>query len=477
MAEMKPVEEMILEVSPYYKKKKGPEAEHKLVYDSSSETLEPIYFFLLDLMNESFGLSVEKLYDNFTASPGSGHFGELNQRMTIMQQQGAKIMGDVFMVLKAILNIIYDLKEFRIRLQSYQQLKDKVHGDSARLSLKQIWMDKVDIQKGNSSIKGMALGQAGFATLLDAFLAAKDEKDVKNIDLNERVKRIVEQRIAEFNIWVVESEQELKKRYEIQRNYLKSQVSSLKLYSRWVKPYLKAAADLEQKDSGRNPALVKAFNTVVLETVLFGKGRGIQELIPQYSREGTLPKNFRNLKLKRNYFPCVLVSFTFRGIPQKVGQHVLFGGRAEVTFRGYSLNEDEIKKLNQDISKSDIGDLMKLVSDISGESLEEIQKEIDFFLDDKKAAAEIKESKEKETPSSYDVNPFLALIGWYDRKKEEKKEDKKKDDPTKEIIVAPDSWLEKEHIRSMVAKDAAGITFNLMNVYKKVHGMPNFDPQ
>ena len=27
-------------------------AEHSLVYDSSTETLEPVYFFILDLMNE-----------------------------------------------------------------------------------------------------------------------------------------------------------------------------------------------------------------------------------------------------------------------------------------------------------------------------------------------------------------------------------------------------------------------------------------
>jgi hypothetical protein len=28
----------------------------------------------------------------------------------------------------------------------------------------------------------------------------------------------------------------------------------------------------------------------------FGKGKGIQDAIPQYSKEGKLPKNFRNLK-------------------------------------------------------------------------------------------------------------------------------------------------------------------------------------
>ena len=197
MAEVKSIQDLIHEISPYYKRNGGPDAEHKIVYDSSSETLEPIYFFILDLMND-FGLNPEKLIDNFSSSPGSGHFGELGQRLSIMQQQGTKLMADINTVLRSILNLIYDLREFKIRLQSYEDLNNPSTKDAAVLSLKQLWMDKVDIQKGNSSIKAMALGQAGFATLIDAFLAVKDIKDVAKIDLNDRVKRILTPRIQEF---------------------------------------------------------------------------------------------------------------------------------------------------------------------------------------------------------------------------------------------------------------------------------------
>ncbi len=107
---------------PADKIKEKPISEHKMIYDSSSETLEPVYFFTLDLMN-SMGLQTEKLLDNFTSSPGSGHFSELGQRATIMQQQATKILGDVNTVLRSVLNIIYDLKEFRIRLSEYDALK------------------------------------------------------------------------------------------------------------------------------------------------------------------------------------------------------------------------------------------------------------------------------------------------------------------------------------------------------------------
>ena len=282
MAKIKSVSEIIEEISPYYQKRAkmkeaelinfAPEGEHLIGYDSNSETLEPIYFFMLDLLND-FGLPPEKLVDSFSSTPGSGHFAELGQRATIMQQQATKILGDTNTVLRSVLNVVYDLKEFKIRLEHYNGLnsKDENIKDASVLSLKQIWMDKVDIAKQQSSIKAMALGQAGFQTLIDAFLVAKEEKDVEKLDLNDRVKRILKPRILEFNHWLEQSEKELKKRYEIEKNYLRSQVNSLKLYSRWAKPYLKAAQELESQDLGREPALVKTFNTILLELTLFSK--------------------------------------------------------------------------------------------------------------------------------------------------------------------------------------------------------------
>ncbi|MCX6749186.1 MAG: hypothetical protein NTW17_00370 [Candidatus Pacearchaeota archaeon] len=357
-----------------------PLSEHGLVYDSSSETLEPVYFFILDLMND-FKLDTEKIVDNFSSSPGSGHFAELGQRATIMQQQGAKILGDVNTVLRSVLNIIYDLKEFRIRLSHYDDMKaDKK--EAAILGLKQIWMDKVDITKGNSSIKAMALGQAGFQTLIDAFLFSKDVKDVDKLDLNDRVKRILRPRILEFNDWLEHSEKELRKRYELEKAYLKSQVNSLKLYARWAKPYLKAAQQLEMKESGREPALVKAFNTIILELTLIGK----QKINPkEEALSGALPKEFEKMKFKRDYFFCTLVEFRFRGIPQRVAQqsHYAFGGRAEITFKAYVLNSDELKKFEEELEASDVNDVMKLIEGSTGESLEQMQDEINFFLEEK----------------------------------------------------------------------------------------------
>ncbi len=445
--------------------KEKPLSEHKMVYDSSSETLEPIYFFILDLMND-FKLDVEKITDNFTSSPGSGHFSELGQRATVMQQQGTKILGDVNTVLRSVLNIIYDLKEFRIRLSHYDALQDSKKKEPTILALKQIWMDKVDINKGNSSIKAMALGQAGFQTLIDSFLFAKDVKDVDKMDLNDRVKRILRPRLLEFSDWLEHSEKELRKRYALEKDYLRSQVNSLKLYARWAKPYLRAAQQLEMKQAGmeREPALVKAFNTIILELTILGK----QKIkLQEEAIAGKLPKKFERMKFKRDYYFCTLVDFRFRGIPQRVAQqaHYVFGGRADVSFRSYVMNSDELAKLEEELESSDVEDVLQLIEGSTGESLKQMQDEINFFLEEK--PEEEKQEEHKDTS-----NPFVALIGGYDTNAE--KSPGKNEKPGKENWwPEKESFVEEKVIRPFAEEQAKEMTFKIFDVYKKAHGMPS----
>lgn len=458
--------------TPKFFKKEGIPAAHHLGYDSATESLEPVYFFIIDLMND-FGLAPEKLIDNFSSSIGSGYFSEMSQRKGIMQQQANKILGDINTVLRSVLNLVYDLKEFRIRLQNYDDLKskDKNVSDAARLALKQIWMDKVDIQKGNSSIKAMALGQSSFVTLIDAFLAADDEKKVKELDLNERVRRILLPRVQEFNSWLTQSEKELRSRYKIELNYLKSQVNSLKLYARWAKPYLRAAEQLIEKEGGRNPALVKTFGTTMFELTLLGK----RKLNPKDAAlEGNLPIDFTKESflrtLKRDYYSCILVDFTFRGIPNRVQQGYVFGGRVDVNFRAYSLNQDELDKLNEELDKSDLNDALRLVEGSTKESIEDIEKEIDFFMKE-----EFEEEKKKKENLKDQSNPFLALIGAYDKPDKQTSEDKaKKTEEKKEVVVRKETWLEKEHLRPLTAKGGVETIFSLFDIYKKAHGMVSF---
>ncbi len=446
MSSIEEISKIIEEIT----KKEGPTEEHKLIYQSPSESLEPVYFWILDLFNNMTGGNVEKLIDNFTSSPGSGHFSELMGKATRMQEEAMKIMATVNTVIRSIINIIYDLKEFEIRLSHYKASKDKdpQRAEAGLLALKQIWMDSVDIKRGRGGIN-LLVQDLQFVTLRDAFMVAKSAEDVDKIDLNDRVKRILKPRIAEFFEWVDRSEKELQKRYEIEKTYLKSQVNALKLYSRWAKPYLKAAVELEQKDFGREPALVRAFNTILLELALLGK-REVN--FQQAVIDKKLPRSFERIKLKKRYYSCILVDFYFRGIPQRVGQHYAFGGRAEVIFRGYALNEDELKMLYKKLDESDISEALKLVSGATEESLDKIKEDVEYFL---------KEEKKEEKPKSTD--PFSALFSIFRKQEAEKK--------VEEIgNVKSDNYVEKI-VRKIAEEEAKKICFNLFDIYKKAHGM------
>src|SRR3989338_1803687 len=107
--------------------KKVPTAEYKLTYDSLGEGLEPIYFWILDYLRDrdpsGLGLDVFKGQEEFEASVASGYFSEMGTKGTQMQAKAMEYLGAINQVIKSILNLIYDLKEFETRIGLYDELK------------------------------------------------------------------------------------------------------------------------------------------------------------------------------------------------------------------------------------------------------------------------------------------------------------------------------------------------------------------
>ncbi|MEK6855053.1 MAG: hypothetical protein AABX73_02415 [Nanoarchaeota archaeon] len=431
---------------------KAPIEKHTLAYDLSSQNLEPIYFWLLDFVNEQYGRS-EKLVDNFVSSVGSGHFSEMSRKATVLQEEAMKIFGTVNTVIRSVLNIIYDLKEFKLRLTHYKDLKssDEKTKNAATLSLKQIWMDNVDIKRGNSSIKAMAQ-QFDYVTLIDAFMVANSLEEVDKLDINDRVKRILQQRVSEFLKWIKESEKELSKRFEIEKTYLKSQINSLKLYARWLKPYLKTAQQLEQNATA-NASLVHAFNTSLFELVLLAKGKYEVELDIV---KGELPKFFRKINA-REYYPITIIELLFRSVPDRTDQRggYIFRGRADIIFSSYALNDDELKVLKEKVEEDNLGDIYKIIEGATEKSLAELKDDIEEFLGDE---------KEEEKEKSIDMNPFSALFSSF-KKKEEKKDLLKG--------IPKDTEYEKV-LRSQAILHSRFRCRKFYDIFKKVHNMPSF---
>ncbi len=286
--------------------------------------------------------------------------------------------------------------------------------------------------------------------MIDAFMAAESLSALKKLDLNDRVRRILEQRIGEFEKWLKESEQELRKRYEIEKIYLKNQVSSVRLYARWIKPYLKFAKELEQRAKS-TAGLVSAFNTSLLELVLLGKN---EYKIANDIGIGILPRKFKDIT-KKKYYAIVIIEFNFRSAPERASAGGYgYRGRVEMSFTSYALNEEELEILKKELEKDDLGDLMTLAHGATDESLEKIQVDLEEFLEEK--------PKKKEEKESQDVNPFSALFSFL--KKEKKKE---------EEGIPKDTDAEKV-IRSLAILKARKECMDLYNTYKGANNMPNF---
>jgi hypothetical protein len=381
----------------------GHPVEYKIIYDTFSGNLEPVYFWTLDfLRNKSpsgLGMDVDKTGEEFEATAGGGFFGELGSRATIMQERGMKIMETVNAVLRTIINLIYDLKEFEMRLNAYDDANSdkketKLAGEYA---LKGIWMDQVDVKTGLGSINQLARGDLQFVTLRDAFMQARiykksdgkfnkektfrdigsSEKKNDGMDLNKRVKALLKKKVEEYLNWRTGSEKELRNRFMIEKNYLKAQVNSLKLYTTWAKPYLRAAQKLGmtefKTDRGLpSPDMVTTFNSMQMDLKLLAKS----EFDP-----GEVHPSYGKIEFSQKYNTCLEVEFFYRTAPQVVrgqgqSQHYTHMGTVDVKFRAYVLNQEDL----DDIYAMEVYEDMALVEELTDMSLGQLQEDLEHYI-------------------------------------------------------------------------------------------------
>jgi hypothetical protein len=445
-----------------------PVSSYKMVFDSQQAQLEPIYYWVLDFVQD-FRWNVEKMADNFMASPGSGQFADMSQRATKLQEEGMKILGGLNQVVKSVLNLIYDLKEFEIRLAHYDDARssDPKRKEQGMLALKQIWLDNVDLKRGRGSIHQMA-AELGYTTIREVFMMANSVEDLKKMNkdedgglINDQVMRILIPRISEFLKWIDYSESELRKRMQIEKSYLRSQVDTIKLYSQWMKPYLKAADELRQRGFEGNAALVNAFSTSMFELTLFATGK-----------EASPPGKYGSYNMRRKYLPVMVLTLRYRGhvsqrVTQKGDYAYAMGGRVEMTFDSYALNSEEIDLVKKKMKAEEVAESLNFSGDVAAESLDALKQDIDHFLnDDKEAKKELE--KKKEEKKVEDINPFSALVSVFFGKKEEKKGEKPKIEKSEDI--KPDNYIEKA-ARDIASRSAADTLYKVYDIYKKSHGM------
>ena len=454
---------LIKRLAPLLINSKNSLVEYKLIYDSLNEGLEPIYYWMLDFMRDTkpggLGLNVDKGPEYFEASVSSGYFGEMGQRLSLMQQKTMEYMGVINNLIKSILNIIYDLKEFEIRIKSYDDVKsdDNIIKDSGIKSLKGIWMDQVDAKKGRASINLLAQ-DLSFVTLRDAFFHLSGVEEVEKFDLNERVKNILKRKIVEYNAWVEYSEREIKKRYEIEKIYLRSQIGTLKIYGTWVKPYLIAAQKLKTHEFKTErgiptPDVISGFSNMEMELTLYGK----KEIKPS-----DVHQSFLDIKLNKKYYTVIEAKMRFRSLPATYagqgGRHYVHSGRTDISFKGFVMDDVELNALE----KMELYEDMELIENYVGKSLRLLEKEINEYLVDK-PKEEPKPSKKNK--KSFNVeNPFKGVFSGF----------KEVFEPMKGVFITSKNqdFMHKDVI-DIAQKKVKDSTFLIYNVYKKTHGMLN----
>ncbi|MBU1245985.1 MAG: hypothetical protein ABIJ20_01030 [Nanoarchaeota archaeon] len=385
----------------------GEPAEYHITYDAFGHGLEPVYFWTLDFLRNQkpsgLGLTVNKIDEKFQASASSAYFGEMQGRATAMQNQAMAVLERVNNIVKTLINLIYDLKEFDVRLEAYNDLqsKESEKKKAGRMALKAIWMDNVDIKTGIGSINNLTRGELQFVTLRDAFFFANSLKQVKNLDLNERVKSILTRKIEEYSGWEKHSEIELRKRYEIEKAYLKAQVESLRLHTQWAKPYLRAAQQLGMNEFTTteglsSPDMISAFNTMQMQLTLFGK----KEINPS-----SIHPSYKKVEFAKKLYACLEIDFHFRTVPQLAGRQgsssqYIHTGTIDIWFRAYVFSEDELEEVERFESYKN----MDLVESLTGVSLAELQEDLDRYLKPTKT----EEEKEKIDYSS--ALPFFSAL-------------------------------------------------------------------
>jgi len=104
---------------------KNPIEKHHIEYDNfAGKSLEPIYYWFLDYLHINYE-DTEKLVDNFVAAPGSSLYTDMAVKMGQTQQNAQRYLELANTILKSIMQLVFDLKDWRLRLKDYEAYNSK----------------------------------------------------------------------------------------------------------------------------------------------------------------------------------------------------------------------------------------------------------------------------------------------------------------------------------------------------------------
>gem|GEM_PF-5516660 len=399
--------------------------EMKFSVDKPRFDFEEFYLSVLGKSVED-GWEVKKYIEKIVITPGSKAMDIFGARLSGWQEKIFKIGEQISVMTRGIWKLFNDLRKaerLRILFKEWEKKKD----EKALYQLKAYWMTEVDPKEsGRGSIN--ALAAMGMPIIRDAFFACKSIEEAEKLEINERVKRILLQKLKSFFIWLEYEKENVERRLKFTRSYLKSMMSSLENYISWLKPLLRFTRAFKFEE-WKEPFMLSLFDQTLAYASLF------------------LLKEVQD-----GYFCLVKLDLKCLGRHKRIsvppaGETYVLSGSLSISLEGYAINEKQKKELFDAIDEEE----QKALENIVSKSEEEIIKSIKEYLEavEKGETEYIKKSlgieeekkkkslKEKIKEESLILSTFIEAAEFFSKlfkkKKEEKKEEKEK--PPRELKI------------------------------------------
>ncbi|MBL7101116.1 MAG: hypothetical protein ISS23_04135 [Nanoarchaeota archaeon] len=442
----------------------------KIIMQQMQAGGEAYYFWILNFIRNPNALfyDVEKTSDIYTASEASSYFGAIEARKEAQMRNVNQYMATIGQLTKNLFQMIRELRVIDERRDYYE--KSEEGDESAEVALKGMWVSLVEGGAENPlSVTGMAR-KLGFVILPDLFFKINPKKGSKGVDkevdalaeqgINARVRSVLKQKLMQYYLWKERTGGELKWRKNFVLKSVAQTYHSIKLYSHWLKPYLRNIRKLQMAGM-ESPDLVSAFESSYVELELFATKDKYEAPLPGTAETELVEREFRA------YFPCIKVNFSYVTRPEMAFQQeythkgAVHAGRTTIEIEGYVLTKKQLDQYRVEKQTEDL-DLIQSV-EASVESLgEELQKYLKEAgeLDGKK-----EEKKVERGMAEGALEPFTAIFkgfgdlfgGLVPRKK--KGGFKKMSD------------FELEQEKAAATASVKTNVFILYDVFKKAHGM------
>ncbi len=365
--------------------------ETKIISVRKGNILENFYTDLVEALIDD-GWEIVKHFEKITVTPMSAGGGAIAQRVASAQDRVitlGKTIGELTRTAFMMFNDIMKMEQLAMLIDQYKNSKDERTRSSALKKLKEYWTTKVDmVESGPGSINQLAV-RYGMAMLRDAFFAIDSIEEAEKLHINDRIKRILIIKMRSFYNWLELSMEDVPRRLNFMRKYLRQHLNYIKTYIEWLKPYLRVTKALRFFRPER-PDIFELLDQTFVTSGFFA---------------------FRKAKGKddKEFLVCAYLVIDeiskVRGVKvPPAGETLARYGKLEVTLKVFAVGEKEKEDLKEAIKNEE----SLMIEEELGSSVVEMIKEMEEYL----------ENIEKKTKEYY-----KKILG---KEEEEKKEEKKK---------------------------------------------------